>query len=141
MTATHENFDRGEIKHISSDRSFGFIFAGVLAIVAFWPLMKGSGPHLWALALAALFLVIAVVRPRLLQPLNRLWFKVGLVLHRVVTPIVMGVIFVLGVFPTALIMRTRRSDPLRLDPRRRGETNWVVRIPPGPSPESMRHLF
>lgn len=141
MTATHENFDRGEIKHTSSHRSFGFVFAAVFAIIAFWPLITGSRPHLWALALAAFFLVIAVVRPRLLQPLNRLWFKVGLVLHRVVTPIVMGVIFVLGVLPTALVMRTRRSDPLRLDPRRRGESNWVVRTPPGPSPSTMRHLF
>jgi hypothetical protein len=51
------------------------------------------------------------------------------------------VIFVLGVLPTALVMRTRRSDPLRLDPRRRGESNWVVRTPPGPSPSTMRHLF
>jgi saxitoxin biosynthesis operon SxtJ-like protein len=140
MTATHENFDR-EIKPTSSDRSFGFVFAAVFAIVAGWPLTTGSGPHLWALALAALFLVIAIVRPRLLQPLNRLWFKVSLVLHHVVTPIVMGVIFVLAVLPTALIMRTRRRDPLRLNPRRRRETNWVVRTPPGPSPDTMKHLF
>ena len=141
MRAIHENFDRGEIKRASSDRSFGFVFAAVFAIVAFWPLMKGSGPHLGALALAALFLVIAVVRPHLLAPLNWLWFKVGVVLHHVVTPIVMGVIFVLGVLPTALIKRTRRSDPLRLDPHRRGKSNWVARTPPGPSPDTMRHLF
>jgi hypothetical protein len=99
MTATGESCDPGEIKHIPSDRSFGFIFAAVWAIIAFWPLMKGGGPRLWTLSLAALFLLVAVVRPRLLQPLNRLWFKVGLVLHRVVTPIVMGVIFVLGSSP------------------------------------------
>jgi hypothetical protein len=141
MTATHENLDRGEIKHASSDRSFGFVFAVVFAIVAFWPLMTGSGSRLWALALAALLLVIAVARPRLLRPLNRLWFKVGIVLHHVVTPIVMGVIFVLGVLPTALFKRTRRGDPLRLDPSRRGKSNWVVRTPPGPSPDTMRHLF
>ena len=141
MTVTHENVDRSEIKRASSDRSFGFVFAAVFAIVAFWPLIKGSGPQLGALALAALFLMIAVVRPRLLAPLNWLWFKVGVVLHHVVTPIVMGAIFVLGVLPTALIKGTRRGDPLRVDPRRRGKSNWVVRIPPGPSPDTMRHLF
>ena len=141
MTAAHESYDREAIKHASSDRSFGFVFAAVFAIVAFWPLMTGGGLRLWALVLAALLLVIAVARPRLLAPLNRLWFKVGVFLHHVVTPIVMGVIFVLGVLPTALIRRTRRGDPLRLDPRRRGESNWVVRTPPGPSPDTMRHLF
>src|SRR5262245_65253995 len=140
MTATHENFDRSEIKR-ASDRSFGFVFAAVFAIVAFWPLMTGSGPQLGALALAAIFLMIAVVRPPLIAPLNWLWFKVGVVLHHVVTPIVMGVIFVLGVLPTALIKGTRRSDALRLDPRRRGKSNWVVRTPPGPSPDTMSHLF
>jgi len=141
MTAAHENYQREAIKNASSDRSFGFVFSAVFAIVAFWPLMTGSGPRLWALALAALFLVIAVARPHLLAPLNRLWFKVGVVLHHVVTPIVMGVIFVLGVLPTALIRRTGRGDPLRLDPRRRGKSNWVVRTPPGPSPDTMKHLF
>src|SRR2546429_9888556 len=140
MTGTHENFDRGEVK-ATSDRSFGFVFAAVFAIVAFWPLMSGSGPRLWALALATLFFLTAVIRPGLLQPFNRLWFKVGLVLHHVVTPIVMGVIFVLGVLPTALIMRTRRWDPLRLDSRRRGKTNSVVPTRPGPSPDTMKRLF
>jgi predicted membrane metal-binding protein len=137
---THESFDRGEIK-ASSDRSFGLVFAAVFAIVAFWPLMSGSDARLWALALAALFLATAVVWPRLLRPLSQVWFKIGLILHHVVTPIVMGVIFVLGVLPTAVVMRMRRDDPLRIDPRRRGETNWVVRAPPGPSPDTMKHLF
>ena len=137
---THESFDRGEVK-ASSDRSFGLVFAAVFAIVAFWPWMSGGGARLWALALAAFFVATAVVRPRLLRPLSRAWFKIGLILHHVMTPIVMGVIFVLGVVPTAVVMRMRRKDLLRIDPRRRGETNWVVRTPPGPSPDTMKHLF
>ena len=137
---THESFDRGEVK-ASSDRSFGLVFAAVFAIVAFWPLMSGGGARLWALALAAFFVATAVARPRLLRPLSRAWFKIGLILHHVVTPIVMGVIFVLGVLPTAVVMRMRRKDPLRIDPRRRGETNWIVRVPPGPPPDTMKHLF
>ena len=141
MTGTHENFDRDEVKASSSDRSFGLVFAAFLAIVALWPLLSGSAPRLWALVLAGLFLAAAAVRPHLLQPLNRLWFKVGLVLHHVVTPVVMGVIFVLGVLPTALIMRMRRKDPLGIDPRRRGASTWVVRTPPGPAPDTMRRLF
>jgi hypothetical protein len=138
--ATHERFERDEVKS-SSDRAFGCVFAALFAIIAFWPLMSGGGPRLWALALAAILLATAVFRPGLLRPLNRVWFKIGVLLHHVVTPIVMGVIFVLGVLTTALVMRMRRKDPLRIDPRRRGETNWVVRTPPGPAPDSMKHLF
>jgi UDP-N-acetylmuramyl pentapeptide phosphotransferase/UDP-N-acetylglucosamine-1-phosphate transferase len=93
------------------------------------------------LALAAAFLAAALAYPRILHPLNRLWFRIGELLHHVVTPIVMGLIFCFGVVPTALIMRLRDRDPLRIDGRRRGETNWVVRVPPGPSADSMKRLF
>lgn len=77
--------------------------------------MTGGGARLWALALAAFFVATAVVRPRLLRPLGRAWFRIGLILHHAMTPIVMGVIFVLGVLPTAVVMRMRRKDPLRID--------------------------
>jgi predicted membrane metal-binding protein len=137
---THESFDRDEVK-TSSDRSFGFVFAAVFAIIAAWPLVFGGGLRLWALVLAVAFLAAALAYPRLLHPLNRLWFRIGMLLHHVVTPIVMGLIFCFGVVPTALIIRMRRRDPLRIDGHRRGETNWVVRVPPGPSPDSMKRLF
>jgi predicted membrane metal-binding protein len=135
---THESFDRDEVR-ASSDRAFGFVFAAVFAIVGLWPSAFGEAPRFWALALALAFLAVAVIWPRLLHPLNRAWFKFGLLLHHVVTPVVMGLIFIVGVLPTALIMRLRRKDPLRLG--RRGESNWVVRTPPGPAPESMKNLF
>jgi hypothetical protein len=137
---THESFDRDEVK-ASSDRSFGLVFAAVFAILAAWPVVSGGALRLWALALAVVFLAAALAYPRILHPLNRLWFRIGALLHHVVTPIVMGLIFCFGVVPTALIMRMRRRDPLRLDAHRHGETNWVVRVPPGPSPDSMKRLF
>jgi hypothetical protein len=140
-TGTHESFAaRAEVK-ASSDRSFGVVFAAVFAIIAAWPLISGRGPRLWALALAVAFLAAALAYPRLLHPLNRLWFRIGMLLHHVVTPLVMGLIFCFGVVPTALIIRMRRRDPLRIEGHRRGETNWVVRSPPGPSPDSMKRLF
>ena len=136
----HESFDRDEVK-ASSDRSFGFVFAAVFAIVAAWPVVFGGDLRLWALALAVAFLAAALAYPRILHPLNWLWFRIGVLLHHVVTPVVMGLIFVFGVLPTALIMRTRRRDSLRIDAHKRGDTNWVVRTPPGPSPDSMKRLF
>jgi len=137
---THESFDRDEVK-TSSDRSFGFVFAAVFAIIAVWPVLFGGGLRLWALAPAVLFLAAALACPRVLHPLNRLWFRVGVLMHHVVTPIVMGFIFCLGVVPTALIMRLRGWDALRVDVKRRGETSWIVRVPPGPAPDTMKRLF
>src|SRR5712672_4247379 len=137
---THESFDRDEVKS-SSDRSFGFVFSAIFALVAAWPAVFGGGLRLWALALAIAFLAAALAYPRILHPLNWLWFKIGMLLHHVVTPIVMGLIFCFGVVPTALVMRMRRKDPLRIDGHRRGETTWVVRSPPGPAPDSMKRLF
>jgi hypothetical protein len=137
---THESFDRYEVK-ASSDRSFGLVFAAIFAILAAWPVVSGGALRLWALALAVVFLAAALAYPRILHPLNRLWFRIGALLHQVVTPIVMALIFCFGVVPTALIMRMRHRDPLRLDVHRHGETNWVVRVPPGPSPDSMKRLF
>jgi predicted membrane metal-binding protein len=137
---THESFDRDEVK-TSSDRSFGFVFAAVFAILAVWPVLFGGRLRLWALVPAVLFLAAALAYPRVLHPFNRLWFRIGVLLHHVVTPIVMGLIFCFGVVPTALIMRLRGWDALRVDVKRRGETNWVVRVPPGPSPDTMKRLF
>jgi Saxitoxin biosynthesis operon protein SxtJ len=112
MKDTNESFDRDEVK-TTSDRSFGLFFAAVFALIAFWPMAAGGGPRLWVMALAIIFFAAALVYPRLLHQLNRLWFRIGLLLHHVVTPVVMGLIFFFGFLPTALIMGMRRRDPLR----------------------------
>ena len=140
MTGMHENFDRREVK-LGSDRGFGFVFAVLFALVAVWPLVHGSGLRLWALAIAAVFMAAALLRPNLLNPLNRLWFLIGLMLHRVVSPVVMGLIFVFGVVPTGLIMRAMGKDPLRLKFEAERDSYWIVRHPPGPAPHTMKKQF
>ncbi|EME70505.1 hypothetical protein H261_07743 [Paramagnetospirillum caucaseum] len=126
---------------MGSDRSFGLVFAVVFAIVALFPLKDGGGPRLWAGAIAAAFLVVAFVYPQALKPLNRLWFLVGVALHHVVTPLVMGLLFFLTVTPTALIMRALGKDPLRLARDDKAASYWINRTPPGPAPDSMRRQF
>jgi hypothetical protein len=140
MIDTHERFDRDEMK-AASERSFGLMLTAVFALVAFWPMAFGAGLRLWSLALAIAFLGATLAHPRILYPLNRLWFRVGHLMHQIVTPIVMGLIFLFGILPTALIMRMRRRDPLRIRVRQPGETNWITRAPPGPNADSMKHLF
>jgi hypothetical protein len=90
---------------------------------------------------AALFLAAALLRPALLNPLNRLWLKFGLLLHRVVNPIVMGLLFYGTVWPTGLVMRALGKDLLRLKRQPEAHSYWIVRAPPGPAPETMKDQF
>lgn len=98
---------------MGSERSFGLVFAGVFGLIALLPLVQGHPVRLWALPVAALFLGIALICPALLAPLNRLWFRFGLALGRVMTPVVMGLVFVVAVIPTALLMKLLRKDPMQ----------------------------
>src|SRR5512143_2886092 len=92
-----ESFERDEPVRGSSDRSFGIVFTTLFLVVGFAPLLHDRPVRTWSLALAAAFLVVALVRPRLLAPLNQLWTRFGLLLHRIVNPIVMGAIFYLAI--------------------------------------------
>src|SRR5262245_35297436 len=139
--ATHEDLTRSEEVRGSSDRVFGLLFAVALALVGVAPLVHRRPIRWWSLALAAVLLVISSGRPRLLGPLNRLWLQAGLLLQRVVNPVVLGLMFFLTVTPIGLLMRWSGKDPLRLtfDPRAR--TYWIERRPPGPAPDTMRRQF
>ena len=139
--STHERFDRDETVRGSSDRGFGLVFAAVFAAVGLWPLTGGGEARIWSLAVALAILIVALARPRLLAPFNRAWLAFGLLLHRIVNPVVMGLIFYLAVTPTALIMRARGKDPLnrRFDPN--AASYWIERDPPGPDPQTMNQQF
>jgi Saxitoxin biosynthesis operon protein SxtJ len=138
----HEDFARAPEVKGSSDHSFGLVIAAFFALVAVLPaLHRPPSPiRWWAAALAAAFLALALVRPDALSPLNRLWQKLGLLLSRIVSPIVLALLFYLIVTPVGLLMRTFGEDPLRLR-RRESASYWIVRQPPGPAPESMRDQF
>lgn len=138
---THEDFTRKAEVPIGSDRSFGLVFAAVFAVVGLAPLVHGRELRPWALGLAAAFLVLALVAPRALRPLNRVWFRLGLALHHVVTPVVMGLLFFLTVTPMGVLMRLSGKDPLRLKRDSQATSHWIPRQPPGPAPQSMRNQF
>jgi len=137
----HESFARDEPVRTSSDRSFGFVFAAVFAVIGLAPLVAGHALRLWALIVAALFLTAALLRPALLAPLNLLWTKFGLALHRVTNPILMGFVFFLAVTPTAFMMKLLGKDPLRRRFDRAAKSYWIDREPPGPDPDTMRNQF
>jgi hypothetical protein len=124
----------------ASDRSFGFVFAGVFALIGCWPLIHWVQPRWWALGLSAAFAVVALVRPDTLHPLNRAWLAFGRLMHRVVSPLVMGLVFFLVVTPTGWIMRLRGKDVLSLKLRRDLDSYWTVRET-SPDPASMKNQF
>ena len=136
----HEEIRQKEVKP-SSDRMFGIVFAVVFAIAALWPLAEAGIVRILVVILAILMLVIAVVRPALLAPLNRAWTAFGMVLHRITNPLIMGFVFVGAVIPTALIMRALGKDPLRRRFDRNAKSYWIDREPPGPEPASMKRQF
>jgi hypothetical protein len=128
----------------SSDRSFGIVFAVVFAIIGLWPVLFGDtarGARGWSLAIAAAFLVVALVRPGLLAPLNRLWTKFGLLLHRIVSPLVMGLLFFAVITPMAVAIRLTGKDLLQLKHDPEAESYWIPRVPPGPAPETIKNQY
>ena len=137
----HESYREREAVKGSSNRSFGIVFAVVFAIIGLFPLIGAEAPNWWALAIALLFLATALTRPEFLAPLNRLWLRFGLLLHRVVNPLVMAFLFFVVVTPIALLMRLCGKRPLSLDIEPDTETYWIPRDPPGPEPETMRQQF
>ena len=112
---THEDFSspRQQIKP-SSNRSFGLVIAFFFLIITLWPLVRAEPVRWWALGVAAAFAVLALLWPAALAPLNKMWTKLGVVLYKIVNPVVLGLLFYVTVTPIALLMRVLGKDPLRL---------------------------
>jgi len=140
--STHERIDRHEEVVGSSDRSFGLVFAGVFTVLTLLKLWRGwtDFGYVW-LALAAGFAAVALAMPSLLAPLNRLWLRFGLLLHKVVTPVIMGLLFYAVVTPIGLFMRATGKDLLRLRREAGAKSYWIERTPPGPAPDTMKNQF
>lgn len=138
---THETLTREEVVKGSSDRSFGITFAVVALIVAGVSFWRGGPSWPYALAAAATFGGLALAAPTVLGPLNRLWLKFGLLLHHVINPLVMGLLFFGVITPMALIVRLLGKDLLRLRFDAQAKSYWIPREPPGPAPDTMRHQF
>ena len=99
---------------ISSNRSFGIVFFVVFLLIALYPLTNNEEIRIWSAIISLIFLVLGLLNSKILSPLNKLWFKFGILLGKIVSPLVMGIIFFLVVTPTGLIMRLLGKDVLNL---------------------------
>lgn len=148
--STHEDFSRPEEIEGSSDRSFGLTVGGILLAIAlirvalrWWSTgLFDLGWVEWSLGGVGLVLFFSgLVAPRCLSSLNRGWTKLGLLLFKVVNPIVLGLIFALTIVPIGLLLRAFGKDQLRLKLDPGAKSYWISRTPPGPPPETMSHQF
>lgn len=137
----HTDIQRQPAAKIGSERAFGLVFAAVFLLVSLWPLVERAPPRWWAIIVAAIFAMSAWIAPRVLAPLNRLWFRFGELLHRIVSPIALGVIFFGVVTPYAVVMRLFGRDALLLRKGSARPSYWVRREPPGPPPDSFHNQF
>lgn len=125
----------------SSDRTFGFVFAVFFALVAVAPLRRGGAIRWWALIAAAAFAVVAITCPGILALPNRLWTKLGDLLHRLTSPIALGLIYWVGIVPIGIVMRLTGKDALRLRWQPNEASYWIVRHPPGRADAQMKNQF
>ena len=115
---------------IGSNRSFGVVFFIVFIIISLWPLLNGGQIKIWFFLTALVFLVLGLINSKLLNPLNRLWFKFGMLLGAIIAPVVMGIVFFLVVTPTGLIMKILGKDLLGKKFKKNKKSYWIKRDKP-----------
>ena len=113
-------------KSISSNKSFGIVFFVVFLIVALYPLLENESVRLWSIILSAIFLILGMLDSKFRTPLNKIWFKFGILLGSIVSPIVMGVVFFAIVTPTSVIMMVLGKNLLNLKKDNKN-TYWIAR--------------
>jgi Saxitoxin biosynthesis operon protein SxtJ len=137
----HEDFTREEKIKGSSDRGFGLVFAAFFALIGALAIWKENPRWILWVGLAATFLLLALVWPGILRPLNRLWTMLGLFLFKIISPLTLGVIYFGVMTPMSLLIRWRDKDMLRRKYNPGATSYWIQRDPPGPEPETMKNQF
>jgi hypothetical protein len=126
---SHESFESLVPEKVASERSFGYTVGGIFAALSLIWAYTGHYPYWWALIPAVPLIGLAAVQPSLLAPLNKLWFKLGMLLGRIVSPIVLGIIYYLWITPIAFLMRTAGKKFLALDFEPEAKSYWIIREP------------
>ena len=117
-----------EIK-IGSNRSFGIVFFIVFLLISTYPLLNDNNIRIWSLFLSVIFLILGLINSSILTPLNKVWFKFGILLGKIVSPLVMGIIFFLVVTPIGILMRILNKDILNLKYNNKS-TYWIEKTGP-----------
>ena len=114
---------------LPSNRNFGIVFFAVFLVISLYSLTFGGGVAKWSLAVSIVFLILGLINSKILTPLNRLWFKFGIFLGKIISPIIITLIFFIVVTPIGLIMRLLRKDLLNLK-FNKNKTYWIKKNGP-----------
>jgi|TARA_B100000795_G_scaffold267794_1_gene253380 hypothetical protein len=114
---------------ISSNRSFGIVFFVVFLLISIYPIINDQDIRVWSLIISLIFLILGIINSNILTPLNKVWFKFGILLGSFVSPIVMGVVFFLVVTPISLLMKLFGKDVLNLK-RNNSKSYWIEKTGP-----------
>ena len=114
---------------IGSNRSFGIVFFIVFLLIAIYPLINSSELRLWSLSISIIFLILGLLNSKILNPLNKFWFKFGIFLGKIISPLIMAIIFFLIVTPIGLLMRALQKDLLNLK-FKRTNSYWIEKTEP-----------
>ena len=114
---------------IGSNRSFGVVFFIVFLLIALYPVINNEEIRTWSLIVSFIFLVLGLLDSKILNPLNQIWFKFGVLLGRIISPLIMAIIFFFVVTPIGLIMRTLGKDILNLRYNTK-KTYWIEKTGP-----------
>ncbi len=121
-----KNYLKRKKDKINSNRSFGFVFFIVFFIFGLWPLINSADIKIWSILLSLIFLILGAINSKILTPLNRAWFKIGLALGSIISPIIMGLVFFIVLTPTGLIMRLFKKD-LLMKKNSKDSSYWIER--------------
>ena len=114
---------REKIK-LPTNRNFGIVFSIVFMLIALWPLINHNDIRVWSLILSLIFFILGLFNSKILNPLNKIWMKFGLLLGEIVAPIVMALVFFLIITPTGFILRILKKDVLKLK-KNNEKTYWI----------------
>jgi hypothetical protein len=140
-STTHESFYREEAIKGPSDRHFALTFSAIFFALSAYGVWKGWTGSMFLVVFAIAFCVAGIAAPQLVRPLNRAWLQLGLVMYRIVNPVVMGLMYFGMIVPMGMLLRLMGKDLLHKGIEPTSETYWVDRQPPGPSPESLKNQF
>jgi hypothetical protein len=126
---------------LPSNRKFGLLFTVVFAVLAGLSWWKGGTAYPWLLGVSGLFLLVTLAAPDILRPLNRAWMAFAFLLHRIMSPIILGALFFVLFTPVAFFMRLWKRDTMNRRREPALNSYWIPRLPPGPAPDSLRDQF
>ena len=117
------------MNNLPSNRNFGIVFFIVFLLISLYPIINNEDIRIWSIIIALIFFILGIINSNLLSPLNKIWFKFGLKLGKIISPLIMGLIFFLVVTPIGLIMRLLGKDLLNLK-LNKNKTYWVEKSDP-----------